>query len=663
MKQNYYIFFILTGMMNFFCTQNEVKKSEVKLPSLVGDNMVLQQNSDAALWGWGTNGETITITTGWDSKSYTTKSDSSGKWLKTVKTPAAGGPFQIELATKDTTITLKNILIGEVWVCSGQSNMAMKLSEAETANEEPAKADNYPQIRFFTVERTIGISPQDDVTGRWSVCAAETAKEFSAVGYFFGKHLHEKLSVPVGLVNTSWGGTPAEAWTSLKAIKELGDFDEKLKEIGNITDNDLKAAQNKLDSVKALQTVLLNHEEQKNTGIAEQWMQTELNETDWKTIEYPTEWSATDIGIFEGIMWSRKTIEIPQAWNEKELILSLGPVDEMDATYYNGKLVGVHNKIDDWDKARNYTIAASDVKAGKAVIAIRIANTYREGGLFGKPEQLKIYPKDEPDKAISLAGEWLYKIAAHFPKKPVANNPHTPTFLYNGMIHPLLNMTIKGAIWYQGESNAARAYQYRKLFPAMITDWRDNWKQGDFSFYFVQIAPFDYGSKLIGAELREAQLLTLDKVKNTGMAVIMDIGNVNDIHPKNKRDVGKRLALWALAKDYGKSDMVYSGPLYDKQEVEGDKIRIFFKHTGSRLVARNGELTHFEIAGADKEFYPANAEIDSTTVVVHSPKVPKPVAVRFAWKNYANPNLFNEEGLPASSFATDNWKRKTQNSE
>ncbi len=662
MRRVYYILFILTGMTSFFCTQKELKKSKIELPALVGNNMVLQQNSNVALWGRATHNETITITTSWDAKSCTTTSDSSGKWLKTVKTPTAGGPFQIRVATRDTSITLKNILIGEVWVCSGQSNMAMKLSESETANEEPANADNLPQIRFFTVERTIGISPQDDVRGKWSVCSAETAKEFSAAGYFFGKQLHKELSVPVGLINSSWGGTPAEAWTSRETIKKLGDFDEKLKKIANITENDLKRAQNKLDSVKALQTKLLSHTDQTNTGIAEKWMQAELDETDWKIIKYPAEWSATDIGIFEGIMWSRKTVEIPQAWTEKELILSLGPVDEMDATYFNGKLIGVHNKIDDWDKARNYTIPASDVKAGKAVIAVRIANTYREGGLFGKPEQLKIYPKDEVDKAISLAGEWRYKIAAYFPEKPVANNPHNPAFLYNGMIHPLLNMTIKGVIWYQGESNATRAYQYRKLFPAMITDWRNNWQQGDFPFYYVQIAPFDYGSKLIGAELREAQLLSLGEVKNTGMAVIMDIGNADDIHPKNKHDVGKRLALWALANDYGKDNILYSGPLYDKQAIEGNKIRIFFEHTGSGLVARNGELTHFEIAGNDQEFYPAKAEIDSTTVIVHSPEVTKPVAVRFAWKNYANPNLFNKEGLPASSFATDHWKRKTQDS-
>jgi sialate O-acetylesterase len=301
-----------------------------------------------------------------------------------------------------------------------------------------------------------------------------------------------------------------------------------------------------------LQARLINHDSTDNIGIAQGWMNEKINESVWKTISYPAEWSSTDIGMFEGIMWSRKTIEIPKSWKGKKLTLELGPVDEMDATYFNGKKIGFHNEIADWDKDRIYSIPASMVKPGKNVIAIRIVNTYREGGLFGKPEQLKIYPAQKPKKVISLAGQWKYKIAYHFPKIPAPTNPQTPTFLYNSMIHPLLNMEIRGAIWYQGENNATRAYQYRKLFPAMIQDWRKNWSQRNFSFYFVQIAPYNYGNEFIGAELREAQLLTLDEVKNTGMAVIMDIGNPDDIHPTNKRDVGYRLARWALAHDYDK---------------------------------------------------------------------------------------------------------------
>ena len=270
-----------------------------------------------------------------------------------------------------------------------------------------------------------------------------------------------------------------------------------------------------------------------------------------------------------------------------------------------------------------------------------------------------IYPDgDQKAEPVLLAGDWNYKIAYRFPDVPRLNNSHTPSVLYNGMLVPLKNLAIRGAIWYQGESNQGRAIQYRNIFPGMIQDWRNTWKQGDFPFYFVQLAPYKYATEHTSAELREAQFLTLSKLRNTGMAVTLDIGNPDDIHPTNKRDVGSRLALWALARDYGK-DLVYSGPLYLQQSVEESSIRIQFEHVGSGLVAIGGDLSHFEIAGEDQVYHAAKAVIDGETVLVSSKDVTTPVAVRFAWSNTAEPNLFNKEGLPASSFCTDQWKRIT----
>jgi sialate O-acetylesterase len=359
------------------------------------------------------------------------------------------------------------------------------------------------------------------------------------------------------------------------------------------------------------------------------------------------------------VVWMRTHISIPAVWKGRTLMLELGPVDEMDVSWVNGVEVGSSKIVANWNRDRIYEVPASAVTSSQLLLSIRIVNTNAQGGIFGKQEQLRIYPKgDAQEEPVLLAGDWKYRIAYRFPRITRPNNSHTPSVLYNGMIYPIINLAIRGAIWYQGESNQERAIQYRTIFPGMIQDWRNSWSQGDFPFYFVQLAPYRYATEHTSAELREAQFLTLSKLRNTGMAVTLDIGNPDDIHPTNKRDVGKRLALWALANDYGK-ELVYSGPLYRGQSEEGASIRIHFDHVGSGLEARGGDLTCFEIAGEDQQYHPARAVIDGETVVVSSSEVPAPLAVRFAWSNTAEPNLFNTEGLPASSFCTDTWKRLT----
>ena len=633
--------------------------ADLKLPSILGSHMVLQQNTQVNIWGWANPGERIEISTGWNNRSYSTTTYQDGTWLVKIETVEAGGPYEINIQS-DTTIVLEDILLGEVWICSGQSNMAWRLSSAQSVSVEMPASD-LPEIRLFQVEKRIASRPKDDVKGSWVVCKPESAKDFSAVGYFFGKNLHKELGVPVGLVNTSWGGTPSEAWTSKETLKAMKDFDRKLEELCGISGEKMNMAERERDSIQDVIKKQQDFYNPGNIGIKQGWMKPNFNETDWKNVKCPAEWSTLpEIGKVEGVVWMRTRFVIPNEWLGKTLVLELGPVDEMDVTYLNGRKVGSSLNINDWNKNRVYKIHGPNVDQTELTLAIRIVNTLAEGGLVGTQEQLRIYPEAmEGAKPVSLAGTWKVRIAYAFENIPQLANPRSPTVLYNGMVHPLRNLTMKGAIWYQGEANVGRAIQYREIFPAMIRDWRSTWGQGEFPFYFVQLAPYKYGIEYSLAELREAQFLTLSKVKHTGMAVTMDIGNPDDIHPTNKRDVGKRLALWALAKDYGK-ELVYSGPLFREQKIEGDRIRIFFDHTGSGLEAGGGSLTHFEIAGVDQVYQPAEAVIDGETVVVSNPDIGTPVAVRYGWTNTSEPNLFNKEGLPASSFCTDNWLRVTQ---
>ena len=486
--------------------------ADIRLPAIIGDNMVLQQGQKVSIWGWADPGEEVLVSVSWHNMKWAVTAGRNGKWVYKMNPPRAGGPYEMTLSGKNT-ITIKDILVGEVWICSGQSNMQWSVQNSNNPKEEIAAAD-YPNIRLFTVQRKVAQEPQSDCTGAWTSCSPETVPGFSAVGYFFGRELHQKLGVPVGMIHTSWGGTPAEAWTRRGVLKSDTDF----------------------------RPILERYDE--------------------------------------------AIRKFPQTKKEHE------------------------QKIEQWKQA---------------------------------VEQAKAEGKRAPRR----------------PRDPFGpGHPHSPSGLYNAMIAPLIPYGIQGAIWYQGESNAGRAYQYRKLFPAMIKNWRKDWGQGDFPFLFVQLANFRAvkpdPNESDWAELREAQLMTL-AIPNAGMATIIDIGEANDIHPKNKQDVGKRLALWALAETYGK-EMVYSGPLYKSMEIKGHEIVLGFDHVGGGLVAGGGErLKGFAVAGADRKFVWADARIEGDRVVVGSDQVSEPVAVRYAWADNPVCNLYNREGLPASPFRTDQW--------
>ncbi len=627
--------------------------AEVKTARIFGTNMVLQADMPIPIWGWGAAGEKVTVT--FLKQSVSAKTDKSGKWMVKLNAVPAGGPYEMTIQGKNKII-YKNILVGEVWVCSGQSNMEFNVSQGKDARSEIANA-KYPAIRLFTVSKKVSLIPITDLDqGEWVECSPETVGMFSAVGYFFGRHLNKTLNTPVGLIHTSWGGTNIESWTSNETIKTIPDFDAQMKDASsaNISNMEKEIEQ----KTKAWIDQVQNNDE----GRKGRWQNPGYDAGEWKSMELPALWESVGLPGVDGVVWFRKEFTVSSADLQTNFKISLGPIDDSDDTYINGQLVGSN-----WEKynlPRVYTINPEYLSAGKNVIMVRVIDSGGGGGIYGDKDQMFL---QLGDRKISLAGEWKYKVGIKLDGvAKMSSGPNAfPTLLYNGMINPIVPFAIKGAIWYQGENNAGRAYQYRKLFPAMITDWRTKWGEGDFTFLWVSLANFmkanenPVGSEW--AELREAQNMTLSLPK-TGQALAIDIGQAEDIHPKNKQDVGYRLALNALKVAYDKP-VVNSGPSYKSMTMEGNKIRLAFDNMGSGLVAKDkyGYLKGFAIAGADQKFFWAKAAIENNTILVLSDKVPVPVSVRYGWAdNPEDANLYNVEGLPAVPFRTDQWQGLTE---
>lgn len=659
------------------CSRPASKQFE--LPSVIGSGMVLQRNADIRLWGKASPGKKIEIVTTWGVRKAV-KADKTGSWNISVKTDDAGGPYEIAFQTRDTNLVLKDILIGDVWLCSGQSNMEMPLNGwpptdtiVNSANE--IAAANYPMIRLFTVDRNTSTQPLDSCGGNWKVCTPETVASFSATAYFFGRELHRKLGIPVGLIHSSWGGTPAEAWTSKAFLKDFPVYK-------NIVDS-FEYIEADIDSLmrwmNQLPKVTINNDDDnfyKSLNIeSEALLKTEPDVANWPLMPVPSKWEDNVLPNFDGILWLCTNFSVPEDFIDNESILHLGPIDDMDITYINGNKIGEILELGNWKTERNYNIPARTLKKEQNTLAVQVIDIMGGGGIYGSED---ITISNNSGKQIVLSGEWHYMPVAEIikntiyffddnnsyssrPSMKISIGSHTPTTLYNAMIYPIIPYTIKGAIWYQGEANVGCGYEYRTLFPAMIASWREAWGQGDFSFYYVQIAPYEYWDEELSpaAELREAQFMALHVV-NTGMVVTTDIGNPTNIHPANKQEVGRRLSLWALAKDYGFDTLVYSGPLYDTISIEGGKIIVHFTYADKGLISDGMPLSCFEIAGEDQQYFPAHAVITGNTIEVSSEQVTNPLAVRFGWCATAEPNLFNTIGLPASPFRSDNWKRLSE---
>ncbi len=617
----------------------------VRLPQLVADGMVLQRDAKVKIWGWADASEKITVN--FQHRTYRTVTDESGSWKIALQPMKAGGPYTMEI-TGNNRITIRDILIGDVWFCSGQSNMVLAMERVkEKYPDEIAKA-NYPQIRNFFVKTESDVTRQhsDLLPGKWVKADSVTVLGFGAASWFFAKQLYQKYHVPIGIINSSVGGTPIEAWISSEGLKNIQSYHNRIARFSNTAfmDSVLKKHPEPVEPLNA----------DKGLNEPKLWYDTTYKPHNWHRFWLPGYWADQGVKGLNGVVWFRKEITLSASAQSKAAKLYLGRIIDADQTYVNGKKVG---NITYQYPPRRYWVPAGLLKPGKNIIVVRITNTSGKGGFV--PDK-KYYLAIAGD-TIDLRGDWQYKVGQVFEPariKPEFSAQNEPTGLYNTMVAPVINYTIKGMVWYQGESNSGRASEYGKLLKALIADWRNRWQEDDIPFIYAQLPNFNEVQYLPAesswAQLRDGQLSALE-VPNTGMAVTIDAGEWNDIHPLNKKTVGERLARVAENVAYGDMNVVPTGPIYQSAKVDGGKVEITFKNIGTGLIAEDGEeLSQFAIAGTDKKFVWAKALIKGDKVLVWSDKIPAPLYVRYAWAdNPEGANLYNKEGLPASPFQTE----------
>ncbi len=628
---------------------------QVRLARLFSDHAVLQRQQSIPVWGWAKPGETVRATL--STQTQTAKADATGKWMVKFSAMEAGGPYELLAIAKSGKAQATDVLVGEVWLCSGQSNMEWPVKQADHFPEERQNA-NFPQIRHFHVDHELALQPQTELkTGDWRVSSAETVGDFTAVGFFFARELAKKLNIPIGLVHSSWGGSQVEGWISREGMLSNAELREPAQRLPTTW----SAADSMID--RGLRKQLFGNPDQKLTLAEEQqYVDPTHDFSAWLKTDPIGQWQWKGLHGFRGKGFMSRQIEIPAYMVSQPTTLGLAENDSPNEVYINGKRV--------WEGTlagvRKITLPANTWQTGVNRLVVKMGQTIEPAwygmGLRGSATELYVATTEQ---RISLATDW--KVMPSFAE------PHTYTLfmndvaatIYNSMIKPLVPFGMRGVLWYQGETNAGRAYQYRQSFPLLITDWRQQWGQ-DFSFYFVQLSSFgvnqtsNQGSNW--AELREAQTMTL-RLPKTGMAVTTDIGNPADIHPTNKQDVGHRLALNALRFDYGQATLNYSSPMFDSLIVSGSTAIVSFKHSAEGLKANDkyGYLRGFELAGDDHVFRYAQASINGNQVSVSHPSIPKPVAVRYGWADApVDANLFNSIGLPASPFRTDDWPMLTR---
>lgn len=621
--------------------------AQVKLPRLISDGMVLQRDTKIKIWGWASANEKVTIQ--FVGSTYQTITNTNGEWQITLPELKAGGPYVMKIDASNS-ITINDVLVGDVWVCSGQSNMGMTIGSLSNVYPDEINNSENKFIRHFLVpvNHNFKVREQDLKSGRWLDANPKNVKSFTAAGYFFAKKIYDTYKIPIGLINANLGGSSAEAWISEEAIKCFPKYTEnalRFKDpnlIDKITKQDNERVKNWNKLVR-----------QTDQGLKDPqniWSNPAVNTSDWQTMNIPKYWTETNLGYMNGVVWFRKEINVPSSMVGKPAVLHLGRIFDVDSVFINGKFVATTASQ---YAPRNYKIPSDLLKEGVNTIVVRDISTIRHGGFVPGKEYDLIAGND----TISLEGQWKYKVGTIV--EPLEDRLFTgkiPTGLFNGMIAPIINYRIKGVLWYQGESNTSRAFEHYDLFKLLISDWRSNWNQGNFPFIYVQLPNFvevnEETTQNDWTYFRESQLKALN-IPNTGMAVTIDIGEYNDIHPVNKIDVGNRLALAAQKVAYGEKKIVYSGPIFKSMKIVGSKAILTFTNVGSGLIAKNGDLKYFEICGADNKYYPANAKIENGKISVSCKEVIAPVAVRYAWAN--NPdgaNLYNKEGLPATPFRT-----------
>ena len=622
---------------------------QVKLPGLIRDSMVIQRDTELKIWGWASVGERVSVK--FQGKSYKTLTGSDGKWFVKLPPLKAGGPYTMDI-TASNKITLHHILVGDVWICAGQSNMVHYLELHKERYAGEIAAANYPEIRQFLISTSTRLQgPAENLnSGSWKSANPEDVRRFSVVAYFFALGIYEKYHIPIGLINASVGGTPIEAWTSEEGLKEFPDM------LSTIQRNKDTAYVNKTNRAAMAARREANRKRGADRGLTGPvfWYDTTYTPQNWHNIHIPGYWEDQGIRNLDGVVWYRKQIEIPATMAGVPAKIDLGRIVDADKLFINGRQVG---QTTYQYPQRRYSIPAGVLTPGVNLFVIRVENNTGKGGFVpDKPYSLRA-----AGQTISLQGDWQYKVGEVFSKDRISGGgipaQQQPSALYNAMIAPLTDYAIKGFLWYQGESNEGRPAEYKKLLPALIRDWRHQWELGEVPFLYVQLPKYmdvNYSPEESNwALLREAQLEAME-IPVTGMAVTLDLGEWNDIHPGNKKPVGDRLALWARKLVYGEQDLVCSGPIYRSFRLEGNKVILTFDHVGSGLMSGNGEeLDHFAIAGPDKKYKWGRAIIKDNTVVVWNDDIQNPAYVRYAWAD--NPdfaNLYNQEGLPASSFRT-----------
>jgi len=639
----------LLGWCAFAQNSLDVQQKPLPLVSpIFGDNMILQRGKADTIWGWSDPGDTVTVSI--DGKTASGVAGAERRWQVKIQSPHTGGPYTLSVKGHQS-VELHNVLVGDVWLCGGQSNMQVSLPRAREGEQE-VKAANYPEIRIFTVAAHPAYHHTDLVEGSWKVVSPETADQVSAVAYYFALKVQQQIHVPIGLVVDALGGTPAEAWTSAEALRPLKDFDIPLAELAK-----LSAA-----GAPEYGNYVMHWYDEYDIGIKEKWESQNFDDSRWKPVEIPGGFAELGVPDTPAVAWFRKEIMLPDPISAGRAQLFLGSIERMDTAYINEKWVGASAWV---ENPRAYFIPEDLLKPGKNLIAIRVLRTKPQGGFLGKPEELHLTLGDKT--RIPLAGQWKGQLSVdarppHSLPIGYENWPVMPSVLYEGMLAPMAPLSITGALWYQGEQNSERGFQYRKIMPAMIADWRRLFGQGDFPFYIVSLPAFKHRSETptddAWAETRESQALTVANVRNSCLAVTIDTGDSDNIHPKDKRPVGERLALCALAKHYGKK-VVYSGPTLAKIERRPGSMKLRFTHTDGGLVVKGPKLEEFAIAGDDQKWYWADARIEGKSIVVSSPSVPSPREARYAWQANPAATLFNGAGLPAAPFRTDTWQGVT----
>ena len=618
----------------------------LRLHSLLTEHAVLQRDEPITICGTAASGASIQII--FDGESAAATADDAGDWSLQLSARPAGGPFRLEVRSDNESLLREDLQIGEVWFCSGQSNMEWPLEQSDASEAEIFGA-RFPELRLFHVPKLVSLTPNTDFgqgwTLSWQVCTPQSARTFSAVAYHFGRRLLPEVGCAIGLISSAWGGTMALPWTPREALEEDPLLGKQL---------------NALDDIKVLQQPIAQerHIDTGNEGDALGWAALDLPTNDWETMAMPCLWQSTGLNI-NGAVWFRREIEIPESWSGKALSLNLGIVDDYDTSYFNGQPIGgigPENPVA-WSTHRRYSIPAELVNPGRAVIAVRVFDAAGDGGMTGPAFQMNFAPEKEPQNGQSLAGDWQYKVERAIPKPaPSTLEAHClPTVLFNAMVAPCTHFPVRGFLWYQGESDVGRAGIYGHILTTMIHGWREAWGGNDRPFYLVQLANFGVDGPVDNenwAALREAQTEVATTVPECDFCVILDCGDPYDIHPMDKRTVGHRLASLALANIYNKSTPS-SGPRFLRNQLEENRVRLLFTHADVGLRSHDAGPVHgFEIAGADGAFHPASVAIENESLVVSSPKVSTPSEVRYAWAAAPVGNLENGFGLPAGPFRT-----------